>query len=358
VGHSGRTVRGPGFYSVEMKPVYRLCGCLALCAGLTTALTSPISAADRPLEFTGWAQQGSQSPAAAVGDTFGIKTIARASHDATMGFSFPTEIAEIVARGGQRVKKGDVLIRGRDEELRAQRDLQQVAAETELPVQRAHAAMEQARVEYEAQESVRQKNRASANIEVERARTAYILRRVEHELSMIEQTQQQLQLRFRQAQLDRLQLIAPFDGIVDMVACEVGEVKRDGEPVLRLVGNDRLWLDVHTPAFQAIELAIRNGHSAWIMMDLPGEPRIFQGKVIEVGAEVDSASKTRRIRVELPNPHEWPSGLNAWVRFTPPEEQWMARVETLPTAAADSAPRLGEAAQPARPGAKPTGAPE
>jgi RND family efflux transporter MFP subunit len=358
VGDSGRTVCAAGFYSDEMKPAYRLCGCLALCAGLTTALTSPLSASDRAPALTGWSQQG-QSSAAAVGDSFGIKTIARASFDATMGFSFPTEIAEIVARGGQRVKKGDVLIRGRDEELRAQRDLQQVAAETDLPVQRAHAAMEQARVEYEAQETVRQKNRASANIEVERARTTYVLRKVEHELAVIEQTQQQLQLRFRQAQLDRLQLVAPFDGIVDLVTCEVGEVKRDGDPVLRLVGIDRLWLDVPAPAFQTIELALKNGDAAWVMMDLPGEPRIFQGKVIEVAAEVDSSSKSRRIRVELPNPHEWPTGLNAWVRFTAPDEQWMARVETLPTAAADPTPRLGEAANPPRTGGSTsTGAPE
>jgi RND family efflux transporter MFP subunit len=357
VGVLGRTVCDPGFYSVEMKPAYRLCGCLALCAGLTAAMAHPVSASGRENPLTRWGEQGSQSQAANVGDTFGVKTIARPSNDATMGFSFPTEIAEIVVRGGQRVRKGDVLIRGRDEELRAQRDLQQVAAETDLPVQRAHAALEQARVEYEAQEAVRQKNRASANIEVERARTMFVLRKVEFELAQIEQKQQMLQLRFRQAQLDRLQMLAPFDGVVDMVACEVGEVRRDGEPVIRVVATDLLWMDVHAPAFETIELQLKNGDAAWVMMDLPGEPRIFQGKVVEVGPEVDSSSRTRRIRVELPNPYQWPTGLNAWVRFTPPDEKWMARLETLPTAKVQEAPRLGEAAMPARP-AKSTGAPE
>jgi membrane fusion protein, multidrug efflux system len=354
-----------------MNSVLRLCGCLALCAGLA----GPASASDRVSDPQRWGDAVTRSQAAAVGDAFGIRTIARASRDSTIGFAFPAEIAEVLVRGGQRVKEGELLVRARDEELRAQRDLQKISAETDLPVKRAHAAMEQARVEYEAHKHAADKNRMRGPTpDLDRARTTYILRKTEYEFSKVEQAQQVIQLEFRQAQLDRMRRLAPFDGIVDMVACEVGQVYRDSDPVLRIVNTDQLRMDVQAPAFQTIELALKRGDKAWVLMDLPGEPRIFRGQIIEVGAEVDSASHTRRVRVEIENPHDWPSGLNAWVRFTQPDAEWLARMEELPAREnVDARSLLAEAihregAQDAlqdktrltdpTPAAKPAGAPE
>ena len=62
------------------------------------------------------------------------------------------------------------------------------------------------------------------------------------------------------------------------------------------------------------------------LLDLPGEPAVSVGKVVEVGAEADYAAKTRRIRVELPNADGWPAGIGAYVRFTAPEGEWAKRI--------------------------------
>lgn len=268
---------------------------------------------------------------------------------APLGFTFPAEIVEVLVKGGERVREGQVLIRARDEELRAQRDLQRLSAETDLPVQRAHAAMKQAEVELTAQEEIRTRSKAAtvpyAVIELERAKTTFILRQAEYGIAQLEQQQQQLQLAFRQAQLDRLQLLSRFDGVVDEVLVHPGEVRRDSDPVIRVVATDPLWMDVAAPAFQTIEMDLKPGRPAWVLMDLPGEARVFMGKVIEVAPTVDSASRTRRVRVELANPHDWPAGLNAWVRFTEPSAEWQARI--VKPQVTETADRRPTAPQPA-----------
>ncbi len=96
--------------------------------------------------------------------------------------------------------------------------------------------------------------------------------------------------------------------------------------MLRIVATDPLWIDVPTPTGQTLTLGLKPGDKAWVLLDLPGQPKVWVGKVIEVGAAADPASNTRRVRVELANPNDWPSGMTAWVRFTAPQGEWSTRV--------------------------------
>src|SRR5205823_6661741 len=77
---------------------------------------------------------------------------------------------------------------------------------------------------------------------------------------------------------------------------------------------------------QTIILGLKPGDKAWVVLELPGEAAVHVGKVIEVGAEADFASGTRRVRVELANAADWPAGIQAWVRFTAPEGEWAKRI--------------------------------
>jgi multidrug efflux system membrane fusion protein len=151
------------------------------------------------------------------------------------------------------------------------------------------------------------------------------MKKVELEIARIQLEQQKIQLRFREAQLERNYLRAPFDGRVDDVSVDVGEVKKETERVARVVAVNPLWIDVPAPTGQTMTLALKPGDPAWVILDIPGEARVSRGKIIEVGAEADPASNTRRVRVELPNPTEHPAGLTAWVRFQPPTGGWSAR---------------------------------
>jgi RND family efflux transporter MFP subunit len=256
----------------------------------------------------------------------GEKFITRPSRDSIMSFTFAAEISEILVKGGQKVKKGEPLVRARDEDVRAQRDLAKIITEVDLDVQKAQYGVDLAKVEFEAQQELRDKKSGGNKIEYARAEATLNARKVDLEIAKHERKQQVLQLAVRQAQLDRLSIVAPFDGLVDDVIVDIGQVKRETEPVLRIVNTDPLWIDVPTPTSQTLTLGLKPGDKAWCLLDLPGEAKVWTGKVIEVGAAADPASNTRRVRVELPNPSQWPSGMTAWVRFTAPEGEWAARV--------------------------------
>ncbi len=272
------------------------------------------------------AQPGDAPSAASLAPLFGgDKHFSRPSRDSTMGFTFPVELLEMKVKGGDLVKKGDILIQANAGEQEEQRNLQKLLAETDLDIRRAAAAMKQAQIEFDAQKKLREGGGGSQQ-EYDRAEAQLQIRMIEHEIAKFQQTQQQITLRFRQAIVDRYVLKAPFDGRIDLVVGDAGEVKKDGEPVIRVVDTDPLWIDVPARAAESITLGLKPGSPAWILMDLPQEPRIYVGKVTEVSAEVDPRSATRRVRVELPNPKDWPTGLTCWVRFTEPTGDLAPRI--------------------------------
>jgi multidrug efflux system membrane fusion protein len=308
---------------------------LALVAGL--ALTHLAALAQPPAapSATGGLPASAPKPALLIADFDGHKAVTRSSRDSTLAFPYPAEIIEITAHGGQPVKRGDLIIRARDEEYRYQRDLQQLMADSTLDIDKAQATLDQAQVEYDAQLAAKAKGGGN-KIDIDRARTTLDIKKVELSIAKLEHTQQALQLKYRQAQLDRNELRAPFDGRVDEVFVDVGEVKRETDKVVRVVSVNPLWIDVQTPTGQTMTLGLKPGDPAWIVLDIPGDRSVVQGKVIEVGAEADAASDRRRIRVEVPNPKEQPAGLTAWVRFQPPKGEWATLL--APTAAAALAP--------------------
>jgi membrane fusion protein, multidrug efflux system len=293
---------------------------VTLCALLSLALLSGFARYQQPA--------ATPPPTKPINpSTFGgEKFITRPSRDAVLSFTFSAEISEILVKGGQRVKKGEPLIRARDEDVRAQRDLAKIITEIDLDVQKAQYGVDLAQVEFDAEKRLRDEKNSSAKIAYLRAEATLNARKVDLEIAKHERKQHLLQLAIRQAQLDRLTIFAPFDGMVDDVIVDLGQVKRETDPALRVVNTDPLWIDVPTPTSQTLTLALKPGDKAWCLLDLPGEQKVWTGKVIEVGAAADPASNTRRVRVELPNPSQWPSGMTAWVRFTPPQGEWAARV--------------------------------
>jgi multidrug efflux system membrane fusion protein len=259
----------------------------------------------------------------------GEKAVTRSSRDATLAFPFPAEVAEILIRGGQPVKKGDLIIRARDEEFRYQRDLQKLTAESDLDIQKAQAACDQAKVELDAQEQAKVKGGGN-KIDIDRARTTWEVKKAELAIARLEHQQQGIQLKYKEAQLERNFLRAPFDGRVDEVYVDVGEVKKDSDKITRVVCVDPLWIDVPTPTSQTITLGLKPGDPAWTVLAVPGDSVVLKGKIIELGAEADAASDRRRVRVEVPNPKEIPAGMTCWVRFEPPKGDWAARLAQAP----------------------------
>ncbi len=255
-----------------------------------------------------------------IRDFAGTRAFTRPSRDAIMGFSLPTQVLEVVVKGGQEVKAGDLLVRGDDKEDVALLRLQKLRAETELPVKRAKATMDLADLE---SKRVREafEQRGATPQELDRARLSLDGATIDYQTAILNQTQEAIQVDRLQARLDRMRLAAPFDGQVDLVHVDVGQAVSENEKVVRVVNVDALWLDVPASMRDPATLSIGVGDRAWVLVESGGRHAIRDGKVIEVSPVADPSSRTRRVRVEVPNP-KGPSrlvaGEPAWVRFTPP----------------------------------------
>lgn len=252
----------------------------------------------------------------------GYRAFTRPSRDATMGFSQPTQVQEILVKGGQSVKKGELLIRGDDREDQALLKLQQMRAETDLPIKGAKAAMDLADVEYKRLQEASAKGGASPQ-ELDRARLTLDRATVEYQQAILNQRQEVVQIERLDARIVHLRLQAPFDGQIDNIQVDVGQSVSESDKVIRLVNVDLLWIDVPASMLDASTQRLSTGDKAWILVDLASGYRLVEGKVIEVSPVADFSSRTRRVRVEFANregAQRLVAGDPAWVRFTAPPE--------------------------------------
>lgn len=245
----------------------------------------------------------------------GYKCETRPCRDATMQFTTPTEVREVLARAGQVVKRGEVLVRARDGELKAALEQQRLVAGNDLDVQGREKQHELAKFRLE-------RLKASKNyspIEYEEARIAYEISRVQRDAAKSELLQQQSRLKAIEAQYERSFLEAPFDGVIDDVFVEVGQGVSEQTKALRIVSTSQLWLDTYADTRETMQKALAPGARAWVLIDLP-TPALVEARVLNVSPVADSVSQTRRVRVEMQNPRSWPAGVQARVRFSEPGE--------------------------------------
>jgi len=264
----------------------------------------------------------------------GTKSATRPSRDAVMGFSSTTQIREVISRGGDEVKKGQMMIKGDDIEDVAVLKLQKAKAESDWPVQRAKKGAELAKLEFEKTRDIR-KQGGSNDQELDRARLSMEASELDTKTAEVNQQQEVIQVERLEARLEKLCLRAPFDGQIDNILVDVGQSVNFDEKVLRIVNVDPLWMDVPAPTEDPTTHSLKQGDKAWVLIDIATGSRIAEGKVIEVSPTMDLASRSRRIRVELPNPkgpQRILAGEPAWVRFTQPSPEVMTKV----TAAIDA----------------------
>lgn len=286
------------------------CG-LACCAAPEPTTASPGLAAVAPSPT--W-----ESRAKAFG---GYEWVTRPSRDAVMGFTLPVDVQEIAVVGGQKVKKGQLLIRGRDGEATANVAVQQVRANNNAGVKNAEAALELAKLRFDDGKRAREEGALTA-AEFDERRVAVLSAEAALDNAKSQAQEERERLIQLQKQAERYRLEAPFDGEVELVACEVGQAVDVQASIIRIVATDPMWVDVPTPADESMRVVLQNGQRAWVLLDVPSEgesqaPVIVEGKVLYVSPVVD-ASGSRRARVELPNAKGWPAGTRARVRFTEP----------------------------------------
>ena len=179
-------------------------------------------------------------------------------------------ISEILFREGQRVTKGESLVRfdssvQRAELLQAQANLElnKSKFERSLDLQKKGFISSQAREEAENNYRV-----AQASVELANAR------------------------------LSKLELQAPFSGIVGLRSVSVGDYVKDGQDMVNLEGVDPLKVDFRVP--ESFLKEVRTGQSLQISLDaFPN--RIFEGRIFAINPLIDQSGRAIVIRALVKN---------------------------------------------------------
>jgi membrane fusion protein, multidrug efflux system len=239
-------------------------------------------------------------------------------------------VMAVQVKAGQRVQKGAVMLRARDAELIAAMELQELQSKNRNEILSAEQALrlEQSRHDKGfASQNLSESEKVDLEVRLEQAK-------LQHEQAKVNLRTQEIRLDQLKGQYERYRLEAPFDGIVEDLRVDVGQGVNEQTDVIRIVDTSTLWIEPAPSTTETLRLKLTEGSPAWVLVDLPGQPAMVEGAVLYVTPVADSASLTRRVRVEIANPRSWPAGTQARVSFEKPTPEWDAyRVSTTEASA-------------------------
>jgi membrane fusion protein (multidrug efflux system) len=160
-----------------------------------------------------------------------------------------------------------------------------------------------------------------------------ILSQADHDATVAAQEQAQAQVNNIRANLDKKTVRAPFSGRVGVRQVNLGQMLREGDPIVSLQTLDPIFVDFNLPQQQLAQ--VRLGQAVRVVCDaLPGQT--IDGKVTAISPLVDSQTRNIKIQATLPNRAEGlRPGMFVTVAVGLPQRQ---QVQTIPATAVLYAP--------------------
>jgi RND family efflux transporter MFP subunit len=242
-----------------------------------------------------------------------LQGITAPNADITLSFVVAGRVSDVLVQPGTTVEKDQPLVHLFDEPEKIQCQQLKMLSEDRTKIHAAQAELAQKQVDLKKLEQAKAKGAASV-WEVEHLYLNVRIAELSLQSAVLEQQQYRQRYDHASSQLLRMRLDAPIAGLVEEVSVEVGESIGTLGPVIRIVQNDPLWIDVPVPLVQARDLTL--GQDVWITF--PGATRDASpnGRIINISAVADAASETLRIRIEVPNPLKRPAGERVAVAFS------------------------------------------
>lgn len=204
-------------------------------------------------------------------------------------------ILEITVHPGDKVKKGDVIARLDDRELRAASQAAS-AAHTAAQAQATQASADEKRIIelYEKQAATRQ------NYDAVLAQAKATRALANQAASAAQQSQ---------VMLGENVLYAPFDGIIGERLQEPGDMGLPNQPVVTLHKPDDLRLEASIASHCAASIQL--GMDVKVRFD--SLPQTVTGTIDEVAPEIDPQTRTQAIKVKLPKSLDLKHGQFGWL---------------------------------------------
>jgi len=242
-----------------------------------------------------------------------LQGITAPNADITLSFVVAGRVSDVLVQPGTTVEKDQLLVHLYDQPEKIQCQQLKMLSEDRTKIQAAQAELAQKQVDLKKLEQAKAKGAASL-WEVEHLFLNVRIAELSLKSAVLEQQQYRQRYDHASSQLVRMRLAAPIDGLVEEVNVEVGESIGTLGPVVRVVQNDPLWIDVPVPMAQARDLKL--GQDAWITFPGATSDASPNGRIINISAVADAASETLGIRIEVPNPLKRPAGERVAVAFT------------------------------------------
>jgi len=180
-------------------------------------------------------------------------------------------IARIGFTDGQRVRRGQLLVQLDDTLQRAQ--LQQAQAQASI-----------ARTNLQRNRELVAQNFVSASA-------------VDQSAAALEVAEAQVAL--SKAQVERMRIVAPFDGVAGIALVSLGDYVKDGADLVNIEDASSVSVDFRLPERYLARL--KPGQVVEVQVDaLPR--RAFQGRIDAVDSQVDANGRSLLVRARLPNP--------------------------------------------------------
>ena len=215
----------------------------------------------------------------------------RAVHETAVASKLLAKVLEVRVIAGQVVKKGDLLVRLDDQDLRAKLD--QAAA----AVSAAQAARDQAQVEYNRVKDLADQH-VAAPIEFERVQTA--LKAADAQLEQAQQARREAE-----TYLEYASILSPLDGVVIDKQVEVGDMVTPGSVLLTLYDPTRMQLVASVRESLTQRLAV----GQMIGVQVEALNKTCQGQISEIVPEAETASRSFQVKVTGPCPPGMYSGM-------------------------------------------------
>lgn len=255
----------------------------------------------------------------------------RARLRARVGADRPGRVAAIPHREGARVRRGAPLILLDESTARSRLE----AARRDLEAARAAAGAARSTATLARQQFERTKSlfdsRVLSQAEMDQAKSRLEAAQAELEGATARERGTRAAVRLAENELEHLRVVAPFDGVVAQRLVEVGESVIPGQPVMEVVGLDRLY--VSAPLDEIDIGRVSEGLPARVTLD-PYRGRVWQGvltRVSPVVNDVREQNRTLEVEVEMKNDPAAPTpkpGTSADVEIVLDRRDGVLRVPT------------------------------
>lgn len=208
---------------------------------------------------------------------------------------------------GDRVEAGQLVAELRSETEKAAIAISRLKSTGNHEVLAADMNEKQAMLEFNRVDSLFKRNLAT-EWEHEKAKVEYEITKLRAEYARFQRQLVDLELKRDLAAVRERELYAPWAGVISETLKEAGESVQDSMPIVELAQYDPLRVEVNLPE----DFEVRLNQKARVVID----GLAAEGHVTVVQPQVTAASRTYRVRLQLPNPDQkFKAGKIARVQF-------------------------------------------